>query len=427
MKTIIPSVKGTRDFYPEEMAERVWLYQKIRQVSEQYGYQEYEAPFLEKIDLYAAKSGEELVKEQSFVFPDRGGDLVALRPEMTPSLTRMVAQRQNQLVLPMRWWSFGPFWRYEKPQKGRSREFFQWNIDLIGAYSPESDAEMVAIAASLFKACSLQPDQVTIKVNNRRMMNQELERLGIAEAARKAALSMIDRRDKMSPLEWDAYALEIGLSAAQLAELKALLADGSLWQKSTELVRLFKTLDAMGLAAYVRFDPQIIRGLAYYTGTVFEAYDLQGEFRAILGGGRYDNLVSDVGGEPVGGVGFALGDMVTSLVLRKFGVMPAFKPSPAPVLVTLFDEERLPASLAVAANLRQAGLNVNCYPELVKLPKQLKFADRMGIRFVVIIGPDEALNGQVTIKDLAARSQQTIDRALAVEAIQKMLVTPLPS
>ena len=183
----------------------------------------------------------------------------------------------------------------------------------------------------------------------------------------------------------------------------------------------------MGLSDYVRFDPQIIRGLAYYTGNVFEAYDVQGEFRTILGGGRYDNLVSDVGGEPMGGVGFAMGDMVISLVLEKFGVIPDLPLSPAAVLVTIFDEERLPVSLAVAAELRQAGLNVNGYPEVAKLPKQLKFADRMGIRFVVIIGPDEAANGQVTIKDLKAHSQQTSPCNQAAETIQKMLATALPS
>jgi histidyl-tRNA synthetase len=427
MKTIIPSVKGTRDFYPENMAQRSWLYQKIRQVSEAFGYQEYEAPFLEKIDLYAAKSGEELVKEQSFVFPDRGGELIALRPEMTPSLTRMVAQRQNDLTLPMRWWSFGPFWRYEKPQKGRSREFFQWNIDLIGAYSAEADAEMIAIAAAFFKATGLTPQQVIIKVNNRRMMNQELENLGILGEIRQSALTLVDRRDKLSPVAWDAYALEIGLTETQLAGLKALLADACLWQKSPELVRLFGAIQVMGLSEYVRFDPQIIRGLAYYTGNVFEAYDVQGEFRTILGGGRYDNLVSDVGGEPMGGVGFAMGDMVISLVLEKFGVIPNLPLSPASVLVTIFDEERLPVSLAVAAELRQAGLNVNGYPEVVKLPKQLKFADRMDIRFVVIIGPDEAANGLVTIKDLKAHSQQTAPRIQAAETIQKMLATALPS
>ncbi len=162
MEKIIPSVKGTRDFYPEEMAIRSWLYQTLREVSESFGYQEYDGPFLEKIDLYAAKSGEELVKEQAFVFPDRGGDLITLRPELTPSLARMVAQRQRQLTFPLRWWSFGPFWRYERPQKGRTREFFQWNIDLIGANSPESDAELVAICVAFFKKNRFEPDQVGV-------------------------------------------------------------------------------------------------------------------------------------------------------------------------------------------------------------------------------------------------------------------------
>ena len=151
MKNIVQSVKGTRDFYPEQMAVRTWLYQMIRQVSERFGYQEYEGPFIEKIDLYAAKSGEELVNKQSFVFKDRGGDPITLRPELTPTLARMVAQKQNELAFPLRWWSFGPFWRYERPQKGRTREFFQWNIDMIGANTPEADAELLAVCAEFFK------------------------------------------------------------------------------------------------------------------------------------------------------------------------------------------------------------------------------------------------------------------------------------
>ena len=160
MKSIIQPVKGTREFYPRQMEVRRWLYAKIEEVAASFGYEEWDGPFLEKIDLYAAKSGEELVKEQSFVFPDRGGELIALRPELTPSLARMVAQKQNELVYPLRWWSFGPFWRYEKPQKGRSREFFQWNIDLIGIESAEADAELLAICATFLKSTGISPDQV---------------------------------------------------------------------------------------------------------------------------------------------------------------------------------------------------------------------------------------------------------------------------
>ena len=184
MAQIISAVKGTRDFYPEDMAVRRWVYQKMQEVSELYGYVEYDGPFLERIDLYAAKSGEELVKEQAFVFPDRGGDLITLRPELTPSLARMIAQKQKQLVFPQRWWSFGPFWRYERPQKGRTREFFQWNVDMLGSDSPESDAELIAVCATFFQKVGLSPDQVKIFVNSRELMDLVLKRLGISQIGR---------------------------------------------------------------------------------------------------------------------------------------------------------------------------------------------------------------------------------------------------
>ncbi len=180
MKPTIRPVKGTRDFYPEEMAFRTWLYGQMKAVSQKFGYQEYEAPILESLELYAAKSGEELVKEQSFVFPDRGGDTIALRPELTPSLARMVAQKQRELPKPIRWWSFGPFWRYERPQKGRTREFFQWNIDLIGVNSPYADAELVAIGAEFFKSVGLSAQQIVIKVNDRKLMKEQIAPLGVA-------------------------------------------------------------------------------------------------------------------------------------------------------------------------------------------------------------------------------------------------------
>ena len=332
MKAIVNSVKGTRDFYPEEMARRSWLYQQIRTVSEQFGYLEYDGPFLEKIDLYAAKSGEELVKKQAFVFPDRGGELIALRPELTPSLARMVAQKQNELVYPLRWWSFGPFWRYEQPGKGRSREFFQWNIDLIGTNSPEADAELLAVGAELLRAVGLRPDQVKIYVNNRRLINHKLAEVGITGDLAQTALGVIDRQGKMKAAEWDNYVLEQGLSAENLAALKEILANRELWRESDELRRLFGALDALGVSEYVEFDPHIIRGLLYYTGTVFEAFDVNHEFRAVFGGGRYDNLVGAVGGDPLPGVGFAMGDMIILLLLEKFGCLPAGPAEPAPVL-----------------------------------------------------------------------------------------------
>ncbi|HWR65150.1 MAG TPA: histidine--tRNA ligase [Bellilinea sp.] len=422
MEKIIASLKGTRDFYPEDMAVRSWLYAKLREVSESFGYQEYDGPFLEKIDLYAAKSGEELVKEQAFVFPDRGGDLITLRPELTPSLARMVAQRQKQFTYPLRWWSFGPFWRYERPQKGRTREFFQWNIDLIGANSPEGDAELIAICAAFFKRVGLSPQQVGIYVNDRRLMESQLLKIGIASnEMRKTVFKLIDRRDKMLPAEWDGFAIESGLTLALLNSLKSMLANRDLWQESPELTRVFAALETLGAAPYVQFDPQIIRGLDYYTATVFEARDLDREGRAILGGGHYDNLVEDVGGDPLPAVGFAMGDVMIRLILEKYGCLPEFKPSPADILVTVFEPTLLGHSLKISAELRAAGFKVACFSEEAKLPRQLKYADKMGIRFVVIVGPDEFASGQATVKDLASRQQATVPVAKILDAIREWL------
>ncbi len=429
-KPLIQSVKGTREFYPEEMAQRNFIYSKVRQAAQRFGYQEWDAPFIESIELYAAKSGEELVKEQSFVFTDRGGDLVTLRPELTPSLARMIAQKQNELTFPVRWWSFGPFWRYERPQKGRAREFFQWNIDMLGVNSPEADAELIAVAATFLESVGLTPQQASIFVNNRRLMDACFESLGIPPEKRLDVSNVVDRRAKMDPAKWDSYAMERGLGQNQLEGLKQTLGDYELWQKSDELVRLFKALDALGVRDYVQFDPNIMRGLLYYTGTVFEAFDLSGGVRrAILGGGRYDNLLRDVGGDPLSGVGFAMGDVVIGIVLQEKGLIPPFAPSPAPVLVTVFDETLWLESYALATELRVAGLQVTTYPEAAKLSKQFKFADRMGMQVTLVLGPDEVANGKVTIKDLKSGGQQTVARADSVKSIADILradLTPTP-
>jgi len=427
MKTTFQSLKGTRDFYPEEMAVRNYLYNKVRQVSESFGYLEYDAPFLETIDLYAAKSGEELVKEQAFVFPDRGGDLITLRPELTPSLARMVAQRQRQLVYPLRWWSWGPFWRYERPQKGRYREFFQWNIDLIGVNSPLADAELAAIGANFLRACGLQPEQVSILFNSRQLIDGELQALEIPAGKKTDVFRLIDRRDKLSPASWEAYALEIGLTAGQLDGLKALLANQDLWKKSPQAIQFLEGVAALGMGAYVRYAPEIIRGLDYYTGIVFETWDCDGEFRAILGGGRYDNLVAAVGGEPLPATGFAMGDAVISLVLKKFGCLPEnLGATPAQVLVTIFDEAGVPAALQFATRLRQAGLSTACYPEIAKIGKQFRYAERVGIPFVAILGPDEQASNAVALKNLLTGQQISLPQEQVARFILDARLTDQP-
>ncbi len=417
----IRPVKGTRDFYPEDMALRQWLYRHMRAVSEQFGYQEYDGPFLEPIELYAAKSGEELVKEQAFVFPDRSGDLITLRPELTPTLARMVAQRQKQLYFPLRWWSFGPFWRYERPQRGRGREFFQWNVDLLGVNRPEADAELVAVGATFFRRVNLTPQEVRIYVNSRRLMDQALDRIGVPAGMRPAVFRLIDRLDKISPETWEAQALDMGLSQEQVKDLKALLEQRDLWKQSEELRRFFRAVEALGVAEYVAYHPAIIRGLDYYTGIVFEARDAQGQFRAILGGGRYDNLVADVGGDPIPGVGFAMGDMVITLVLEHYGKRPQLDLAPAPILVTVFDEEHLLPSYRLARDLREAGFRVVVYPEPVRLSKQFKYANRVGVQVVVVLGPDELAQGRVTLKNMATGEQVTLPREEAPAQLRAWL------
>lgn len=421
MKALIQPVKGTRDFYPEEMSVRTWLYERIKKVSTSFGYEEYEGPILERLDLYAAKSGEELVKEQSFVFSDRGGDEITLRPELTPTLARMIAQKQNELAFPVRWWSYGPFWRYERPQKGRTREFFQWNIDLLGVDSPEADAELVAVAVQFFQSLELTSDEVKIFINNRRLMDDVLSDLGIAAENKKGVFRIIDRRDKLSPTAWKAYALETGLSEGQFDKLCDILQDRDLWKRSDELIRFFDVMEAMGLRDFVVFDPQVIRGLEYYTGTVFEGRDASGEGRAVFGGGRYDNLVGDVGGNPLPGVGFAMGDVMVTLLLQKYNKINATQLNEEAVLVTVFDAGMLKSTFALASDLRKAGLKVLAYPEAAKLPKQLKFADRKGIRFAIIQGPDEAAAGTVTIKDLSNREQMTVAINEAEKTLRRMM------
>lgn len=419
-KTLIQSVKGTRDFYPEQMALRTWLYNRIRAVSERFGYQEYEGPILEYIALYAAKSGEELVKEQSFVLTDRGGDQLALRPELTPTLARMVAQKQNVLVKPIRWWSFGPFWRYERPQKGRTREFFQWNIDLIGTNSIRADAEIAAISAEFLRSVDLPPDIVRIQVNSRQLMDAQLRAMGISGEQVSIVFKVIDKREKMDDRSWGEYAASVGLSESQVAMLRAMLDNRELWKQSSELVAFFEAIADLGVGDYVEFEPSIVRGLDYYTGIVMEGRDKKGG-RSIFGGGRYDNLVADVGGDVLPAVGFAMGDVVIGLMLEEYNKLPTCEISPTQLLIAVMNASLFGAASRLAAQWRAAGLRVELYPDAVKLDRQLKYADAKNIPFVAILGTDEAASGSVTLKDLRAKLQRVIPQSKAAQLVRQGL------
>ena len=405
---IIQSVKGTRDFYPEEMAFRKWLFGKMRSLSESFGYQEYDGPILEPLELYSAKSGEELVKQQTFVLTDRGDRQLALRPEMTPTLARMIASKQNDLPKPIRWFNIGPRFRYEQPQKGRFREFYQWDVDLVGSNAPEADAEILSLAAEFLKSLKVSPEEVKIKVNSRALMENKLDLIGLAKDKVNMVFRAIDRREKMDPGEWTKWLLDLGLSQLQIKDLIKILEDKDFSLESENLTRIFSTLEDLGVKNYFEFDPNIVRGLEYYTGIVFEARDVEDKYRAILGGGRYDNLVEILGGTPLSGVGFAAGDAVIEELLRDKGKVPASFSDTPKILVTVFNEELMRNSLQTVRKLRESGYCAALYPDLVKIDKQIKYANELNFSYVVIIGPDEAGKGTVTLKNLADSSQKEI-------------------
>jgi histidyl-tRNA synthetase len=293
---------------------------------------------------------------------------------------------------------------------------------MLGVNSPEADAELIAVGATFLRSVGLTPERALIYVNNRRLMDAEFDALGVPPEKRLDVSNLVDRRTKMEADKWDANALELGLSPSQLAGLKEILANFELWRKSDELVRLFAALEALGMKEYVKFDPNIMRGLLYYTGTVFEAFDTTGSLkRAIFGGGRYDNLLADVGGQPLSGVGFAMGDVVIGIILQEAGLVPEFQPSPAQVLVTVFDGSLLMQSFALAAELRQAGLKVMVSPEPAKLQKQFKFADKMKMKIALVLGPDEVQQGLVVVKDLSKSEQVQVKREAVLESIQRIL------
>jgi len=329
-----------------------------------------------------------------------------------------VASKQNLLTFPLRWWSFGPFWRYERPQKGRTREFFQWNVDQIGSDSIQADAELLAVAATFLKNVGLTSEQVKLYVNDRRLMDSQLSKIGISSEQKPVVLHLIDRIDKLPAEAWDEKALAEGLNAEQLKAIRQLLENRELWHESEQMRTLFGLLEALGVAEYIVYEPKIIRGLDYYTGTVFEAHTTNGEFRAILGGGHYANLVGDVGGSPLPGVGFAMGDVVIMLVLEAFGLIPADLVDPETLFVTVFSEDTLGESIRLSSQLRAAGFKViQAEPE--KLAKQFKYADRLGLSRALVLGPEEIEAQKVVVKDLHSYEQVSVEREKLIDQLRQ--------
>lgn len=409
-QNILP-VKGTRDFYPEDWAYQKWLSDKFTSVGRLFGYQEYEAPILEHIELYLGKSSEEIVTQQTFTLKDRGDNALVMRPELTPSLARMVAQKENQLTFPIRWQSYGQFFRYEKPQRGRGRAFFQWNVDALGSDSYLSDAEIITVACMTLKELGLTPENASIKINDRLALEKHLiNKLNLNAETVRPIFGAIDRMDKMPIEKFKAYlASDVGLSNGQIDTLYETFENTDL-SFSPWLSQIFDHLALNGVTDYAELDLHIVRGFDYYTSTVFEAWAKTSLRRALFGGGRYDNLTVQVGGKKsVPGVGFAVGDMAITELLKELSLLPDLNCAGSQVLVTIFSEDMLQTSATFAQKLRENGISAELHlPPDQRLDRQFKYADRKNIPFAIVIGPEEKTNNTLVLKDLKNREQVTL-------------------
>src|SRR6478736_760746 len=417
------ALPGFRDFYPEDLAVRSHIFSVWRQVATRYGFEEYDGPPLEPLDLYTAKSGDEIVG-QLYNFTDKGDRAVALRPEMTPTLARMVAARANGLKKPIRWFSMPQLFRYERQQRGRLREHFQLNCDLIGEAGHLADAEIIALSIDVMRAFGLTAKDVRVRLSDRRVLNALLRRAGVAEKDVPLAFQAIDKLERfkredlvalLSPA-LDAATIDKVLAVPTLkgmdAVVKALGADAA---AADGLRQTVDALTAMGLGDFVDVDLTIVRGLAYYTGTVFELFDAGRTLRAICGGGRYDSLTGAVGGVELPAVGFGMGDVVLGELLKDHGLIPAYAGSIDAFIATEGSEGQGEA-LKLTHALRDAGVRAEFALGGQTLSKQQDIAKARNARFLVTVGATD-----VQVKDLKEKSQYAASLANAVTEISKLL------
>lgn len=425
--------KGTRDFYPEDMRLRNWFFGRMAQVARKFGYEEYGGPVVESFDLYAAKSGEEIVGEQIYHFEDKGNRRLAIRPEMTPTVARMVAAREKELPFPLRWFTIVNLMRYERPQKGRLREHWQLNVDLFGESGVRADLEILMVVVELLKAFGADPSMFELRLSNRLFFNEVLkEVLGVGDEEVVAVSKAVDKRAKISPEEYANWLKESGMTLEKiealdrifestLEELLSQLPEGCPGGES--LRELFQLLEETGLAHSCKFDFSIVRGFDYYTGTVFEVYDTSPENRrALFGGGRYDNLVGLFKKSAISGVGFGFGDVTFQHFLEIHDLIPADLHQKRQVYIAAFEDMPYSEYLALAAELREGGI-----PTLValdpsaKMKKQMTFAERQACPLVLIMGGSEKEAGEVTLKNMNRRSQETLPREKLVERVRQIL------
>ncbi len=432
----IQPVKGTRDFYPEEMAIRNFIIDGWKKVSIRNGFVEFDSPILEHLQMFTLKSGEEIV-EQLFSLKDRGDRDLALIPEMTPSLARMVNQRINSLPKPIKWFSVPRLFRAERPQKGRLREFFQWNIDIIGEESVLADAEIVFTTLDYLMDVGLTPDDIVVKISSRKLLSAVLRETGFSESELPAMYLLLDKKDKL-PKETFRELLKEKVADSKkeekiiqfmendsISKIKNIVSVNEEIEKAiNELAEHRRILGEMGVAEFCRFDPAIVRGLAYYTGIVFEVHAQHSELRAICGGGRYDNLLKDFGGPDVPAVGMGFGDCVLEILLREKGLLDdlikqqlhqisldyfviaagpmTFNNEEGNIKSTPEDE-----TVKLTATLRRLGLRADFSYKGPGLSRQLKEASGRNAKNCIIIG-EEFQKGEIIVKDMATGNQKVV-------------------
>jgi histidyl-tRNA synthetase len=416
----IKPVKGTRDFYPPQMAIRNFIIDGWKAASVRNGFVEFDGPIFEYLKMFQIKSGDEIA-EQLFSFEDRGGRALAIRPEITPTLARMVNQQINSLPRPIKWFSVPRLCRAERPQKGRLREFFQWNIDIIGVDDVLADAEIIFCSLDYLRQAGLTGKDVVARISSRKMLAALLRVIGIAEEELDGLYALLDKRSRLGADTFAEMAAEKIADADKREKVLELMAvesveqiekvvelTGQARQAVDELKKLFEILDTMGIGDWCMFDIGIVRGLAYYTGVVFEIYDRSAKLRAIGGGGRYDNLLADFGGPATPATGFAMGDCILEIVLREKGLLDKVAATLNLDYFVAYTDPQLKAkAVEITAKLRQANRAADFSYKGGNLGKQLKQASSVCAKNCIIVG-DEYKQGQIAIKDMDTGRQELV-------------------
>ena len=397
--------RGMRDFYPEDMAWRSRVFDAFRAAGEAAGFRQYDACVVESYELLARKAGEE-VGEQIYHFFDKSERHLALRAEMTPTLARMVAQRQKELSFPLKWTTIAQCFRYERMTKGRKREHYQWNLDIIGEDSVLAEVEVIGAACDALRRMGLSSSDFKVHVSSRKFLGELLSKSGIAAERHAQVFLALDKRGKMPDAEIAAMLKDGGLSDAEIEATFAIMETKD-YSACPELVELFRLAEIAGFADCLEFDISVIRGLSYYTGVVFECFDAKGEFRAIFGGGRYDNLLTTIGGEPTSAVGLGFGDVVVTELLKARLGEDAAAARKGVAIGFMFPEQR-DAAVSLAARLRKSGECVDLALRSQKPKKFFSHAAESGAAKAVFLGPDDVEKGVARIKDLSTREEKEI-------------------